>query len=127
MGTLLDSGELTVWRGENVSPPGGMPVIQHSPFFRGAYGEKTVGITRWYTGQQHGDRPDIVVQITRTYGIRAGADMVTLSPYTHEDTGAYRINQIQQVVDAENLPRTDLTLQREDGISANDLNPVTAT
>lgn len=120
---MLDSGELTVWRGVNTSPPGGMPVIQHSPFFQGAYAEKTVGITRWYTGQQHGDRPDIVVQIPRTYGIRAGSDMVTLSPYTHEDAGAYRINQIQQVVDAENLPRTDLTLQREDGISANDLNP----
>ena len=121
MSTLLDSGELTVWRGANTAPPGGMPTMGYSVVYQGAYGEKTVGITRWYTGQQHGDRPDIVVQIQRTYGLVAGSDLVTLAPYTHQDPKPYKINQIQQVINAENLPMTDLTLQREDGIDANDL------
>lgn len=117
--TLLDSGVLTVWRGGNSSPAGGMPSLEYSQFYQGYYGEKTVGITRWYTGQQHGDRPDVVVQIQRTYGLKAGSDVVTLSPFTHEDTGAYKINQIQQVWNAEDLPMTDLTLERDDGIDAN--------
>lgn len=125
MSTTLDSGELTVWRGVNTAPAGSMPVMQHSVIYQGAYGEKTVGLTRWYTAQQHGERPDIVVQIQRTYGLNVGTDLVTLSPYTHQDSGAYIINQIQQVINAENLPMTDLTLQREDGIDANDLNPAT--
>ena len=121
MGTTLDSGVLTIWRGENISPAGGMPVMQHQNIFQGYYGEKTVGITRWYTGQQHGDRPDIVVQIQRIYGLKTGTDRVTLAPFTHEDGGSYKINQFQQVVNEENLPMTDLTLERDDGIDANDL------
>ena len=121
MAVLLDSGELTVWRGVNTSPPGSMPEMRYQSVYKSAYGEKTVGITRWYTGQQHGDRPDMVVQVQRTYGLKSGTDLVTLAPYTHEDTGPYRINQIQQVMNEENLPMTDLTLQREDGIDANDL------
>ena len=123
MSTLLDAGVLTVWRGANTAPPGSMPAMQYTQVYQGAYGEKTVGITRWYTGQQHGDRPDMVVQIQRTYGLRVGTDLVTLAPYTHQDAGPYKINQIQQVVNAEDLPMTDLTLQREDGIDANDLVP----
>lgn len=117
--TLLDSGVLTVWRGQNTAPAGGMPTESYSQFYQGYYGEKSVGITRWYTAQQHGDRPDIVVQIQRTYGIKTGTDIVTLSPFTHEEAGAYKIVQIQQVWNAENLPMTDLTLERDDGIDAN--------
>lgn len=63
----------------------------------------------------------MVVQIQRTYGLQAGSDLVTLSPFDHEDTQPYRIKQIQQVWNAENLPMTDLTLERDDGIDANDL------
>ena len=114
--TLLDSGVLTVWRGNNSSPPGSMPSLNYTQLYQGYYGEKAVGITRWYTAQQHSDRPDIVVQIQRTYGIKVGSDIATISPFTHEETGAYKIVQIQQVWNAENLPMTDLTLERDDGI-----------
>ena len=92
--------------------------MQYKTIYQGYYAEKTVGITRWYTGQQHGDRPDIVVQIQRTYGLKAGTDRVTLAPFTCQDTGSYKIDQIQQVVTNENLPMTDLTLERDDGIDA---------
>ena len=40
-------------------------------------------------------------------------------PRTHEEAGAYKIVQIQQVWNAENLPMTDLTLERDDGIDTN--------
>ena len=98
-----------------------MPVLQYTKLAQQAYGEKTVGINRWYTAQQHGDRPDIVVQIPRMYGLSTVTDRVTLQPYTHIDEEPYKITQIQQVVNAENLSMTDLTLQRDDGIDKNDL------
>ena len=50
---LLDSGTLIVWRGENVSPPGGKPQMAYTKVWGGCYGLRTVGITRWYTAQQH--------------------------------------------------------------------------
>lgn len=122
MSTLLDSGTLTVWRGANTAPPGGMPVMQYQQVWASCYADKTIGVTRWYTAQQHGDRPDMIVQVERTWDLKVGTDRVILSPYAWQDTGgAYKIVQIQQVTNEENLPRTDLTLERDDGIDAGDI------
>ena len=115
---VLDSGELTVWRGANVSPPGGMPVETYTQVWAGCYGLRTVGINRWYAGQQHGDRSDLLVRIQRTYTINPAEDKVVLSPYDHEDKGVYRITQKQDVLDEDDLPATELTLERSDGIDA---------
>lgn len=83
------------------------------------YADKTIGITRWYTAQQHGDRPDMVVQVQRTWELKVGTDRVILSPFGWKDDGAaYKIVQIQQVLDDDGLPMTDLTLERDDGIDA---------
>ena len=123
----LDSGILTVWRGINNSPPGSMPVMQYHQICQEYYGEQTVGITRWYTAQQHGDRPDIVAQIPRRYDLKVGTDRVTLAPFAYVDSGSYKINQIQQVISPENLPMTNLTLERDDGIDANDITSAATT
>ena len=32
---VLDAGELTVWRGANVAPPGGMPVETYTKVWAG--------------------------------------------------------------------------------------------
>lgn len=118
----LDSGVLTVWRGTNTAPAGTKPELSYVPLWESCYGEKTVGVTRWYTARQHGDRPDCVVQVPRTYELRTGDDLVTLSPFTHRDGGgAYKLVQIQQVTDEDGLPMTDLTLERNDGIDAGTL------
>lgn len=115
---VLDSGELTVWRGVNVSPPGGMPVQQYRQIWGSCYLARTVGVNRWYAGQQHGDRADLLVRVQRTYEINPAEDLVLLSPYDHKDEGAYRITQKQDVTDEDGLPATDLTLERSAGIDA---------
>lgn len=109
---LLDAGTLTVWRGDNSSPPGGMPALSYQQIWGGAYGEKTVGVTRFYNAMQAGDRVDAVVQTQRTYNLRAAEDLVLLFPYSHREEKAYRITQLQQVTDEDGNPRTELSLER---------------
>lgn len=114
----LDSGELTVWRGENVSPPGGRPEMRYRQVWGCCFQDRTVGVTRYYTAQQHGNRVDALVRIPRTYEISPAEDRVTLAPYDRRDSSAYRITQKQDVLDDDGLPATDLTLERDDGIDA---------
>ena len=123
----LDSGVLTVWRGENIAPPGGMPSMQYRQVWDSYYADRTVGINRWYTAQQHGDRPDMVVRVQRTWDLKTGTDKVTLSPFAWEDSGAYRIVLIQQIADEDGLPMTDLTLERDDGIDAGTITSVSGS
>lgn len=116
----LDSGELTVWRGENISPPGGMPKMQYKQIWGSCYEDRTIGVTRYYTAQQHGDRADLLVRVNRTYEIKPAQDRVTIAPYSHKDDGVYRITQKQDVLD-DGLPACDLTLERDDGIDAQEI------
>lgn len=115
---MLDSGELTVWRGENISPPGGMPVLQYRQVWASYYENRTIGVSRYYTAQQYGDRADVMVRVHRTYTVNPATDKVILNPYDHEDGSAYRITQKQDVEDENGLPATDLTLERDEGIDA---------
>lgn len=86
------------------------------------YGDMTIGVTRWYTAQQHGDRPDYLVRVQRVYTLKTGTDKIILQPFGWQDNGgAYRIVQIQQVMDDDDLPATDLTLERDDGIDVGDI------
>lgn len=110
----LDSGTLTAWRGANEAPPGGMPDMEYKEIWGSYYGAKTVGVTRFYTAKQYGDGVDMVVQVQRTYDLQASTDMIVLSPFTHKEQKAYRIVQIQQVVDEDGNQRTDLALERTD-------------
>ena len=115
---MLDSGELTVWRGANGSLPGEMPVLTYTQIWGSYYQDRTVGVTRYYTAQQNGDRVDAVVRVMRTYEVSPAEDRVILQPYTHQDGSAYRITQKQDVLDENGLPVTDLTLERDEGIDA---------
>lgn len=118
----LDSGVLTVWRGTNAAPPGGMPREEYRPVWGAYYQDRTIGVQRYYTAQQHGDRPDCLVRVPRTWALSAAADRVVLAPFGRRDAGAaYRITQIQQVTDEDGLPMTDLTLERDDGLDAGTL------
>ena len=118
----LDSGILTVWRGTNTAPAGGMPLMKYEKIWGSYYGDMTIGVTRWYTAQQHGDRPDYLVRVQRVYTLKTGTDKIILQPFGWQDNGgAYRIVQIQQVMDDDDLPATDLTLERDDGIDVGDI------
>lgn len=114
----LDSGVVTVWRGTNIASPGGMPTMTYEQIWGSYYGSKTVGVTRYYNAQQHGDRPDAVIQVNPVFDLVLGTDKAVLSPFTHEDGNVYKIVQIQQVTDEDGLPKTDLTLERLEGIES---------
>lgn len=118
---MLDSGELTVWRGTNTAPAGGMPEMTYKQVWASYYENRTIGVTRYYTAQQYGNRADLLVRVHRTYEVDPATDKVTLDPYDHKDGNAYRVTQKQDVEDENGLPATDLTLERDDGIDAGQL------
>lgn len=108
---VLDSGNLTVWRGANLAPSGGMPDFSYKLFWVTRYAEKTVGVSRFYSAKQYGERPDYLVRVPRNYDVKVGSDIVTLSPFSHKDENEYRILQIQHIVDEDGLPVMEMTLQ----------------
>lgn len=108
---MFDSGTLSVRRGVDVTPPGGMPEIDYRVIWTSYYAERTVGVTRWFNAQQYDARPDLLVRVPRIYDLNVESDIVRLSPYSHKDDHKYLIIQIQHVTDDDGLPATDLTLQ----------------
>lgn len=113
---LLDSGIATIRRSVNVAPAGDKPMYALTDFFESYYGEKTVGINRFYAAKAHDDRADFLIEIQRNGGIRT-SDVCYLSPFMDAPaTGVYKIIQVQHVFDEDNLPKTDLTLERIDGV-----------
>lgn len=110
---LLDSGIATIWRGTNTAPAGDMPVIEYTiQFFQSYYGDKTVGINRYWTAMAHDDRADLLVEIQRNSGIST-ADRCEISPVLDiESAGMYKIIQVQHLLDEDGQPVTDLTLER---------------
>lgn len=113
---LLDSGIATIRRSHNTAPAGDMPVYEYTDFFESYYGEKTVGINRYYAAKAHDDQADFLIEIQRNGGIRT-SDICYLSPFMDAPaTGMYKILQVQHVFDEDNQPKTDLTLERIDGV-----------
>lgn len=108
---MYDSGTITVRRGVDVTPPGGMPEIDYRVVWSSYYSERTVGISRWANAQQYDARADLLIRVPRIYALNAESDIVRLSPYSHKDDRKYLIIQIQHVIDENGLPATDLTLQ----------------
>lgn len=108
----LDAGILEIQRGANRAPPGEAPVLDFTPHWGGYYENRTIGVTRFFTARQQGDRPDLVVRTQRNYDISPGEDRVVLSPFDHRDGHFYKVLQVQHVTDENNLPMTDITLER---------------
>ena len=98
-----------------------MPVLKYAQIWGSYYADRTIGIQRYYTAMQHDNRVDAMVRVQRTYELKPADDRIILSPYSHVDGNAYRIIQLQQVLDDDGLPVTDLTLERDDAIDAGQL------
>ena len=107
---LLDSGIVTYWRQSLVSEPGEMPEYNWMEIGKSYFGEKTVGITRYYAGKDHNDQIDLLIQVQRNAGLSTATDRVEI------DGTCYRITQIQHVLDENDLPMTDLSLERVDAL-----------
>lgn len=106
-----DDGVLKIYRLVNDAQPGMMPKMREDIVEKTCYGERTVGATRYYNAQQANMQVDILVRVPRTYKAQTG-DRVRLYPYSHEPSELpYLVIQVQQVMDEENLPATDLSLR----------------
>lgn len=110
---LLDSGIATVWRGRNTAPPGRKPVMKFDQkIYASYYGDKTVGITRYWTAKAQDDRADLLIEIQRCAEIST-ADRCQLEPGLDSAAeGYYKILQVQHLQDEDGQPVTDLTLER---------------
>jgi hypothetical protein len=107
---LLDAGIATVYRQTLISDPGDMPRYQWAEIWKSFYGEKTVGLTRYYAGMDHNDQIDLLIQVQRNRGLSPATDRVEI------DGEYYRITQAQHVIDEEGLPMTDLSLERVESL-----------
>lgn len=113
---LLDSGIVKIRRGKNTAPAGAKPVYVYEDYFESYYGEKLVGINRYWAAKTHDDQADFLIEIQRNGGIRT-SDICYLEPFMDAPArGMYKIIQVQHVFDEDNLPVTDLTLERIDGV-----------
>lgn len=114
---IRDSGIVTVWRGRNTAPAGAKPVVAYDQkIIADYYGEKTVGIQRFYTAKAQNARADLLIEIDRCGSILPD-DRCQLEPASNgTDAGWYKIIQVQHLTDEDSLPVTDLTLERIDSI-----------
>lgn len=114
---LLDSGVAVVWRGHNTAPAGSLPKpVFDQQYFRSYYGDKTVGIARFYTAKGQNDRADLLVEIERNAGISTADRCELLPAFDAAAAGYYKILQVQHVTNEDGQPATDLTLERIDAI-----------
>lgn len=120
---LLDSGIMTVYRQQNAALPGEMPQYTWTQLWQSFYGEKTVGVNRYYTAMAHDDQTDMLIEVQRNRNVSTATDRVGidrqylgLEPVAGDNNIYFRITQIQQVDDEDGLPMTDLALERVDGL-----------
>lgn len=107
---LLDGGIVTLYRQKNISSLGDMPQYEWSPVWQSYYGEKTVGISRYYTGLAQNDHTDMLIEVQRNRDISTALDRAEI------DGIYYRITQVQHLLDDDGLKMTDLALERVEGL-----------
>lgn len=92
---ILDTG-IACFYHPAAQKPGGMVSKDGVLFHRGWYGERTVGMTRYYTARQNNDRVDRLIRILRegAWAEIGADDYCVLS-----DGYRYRIVQVQMVRD----------------------------
>ncbi|MDD6470484.1 MAG: hypothetical protein PUF64_05130 [Butyricicoccus sp.] len=56
---LLGDGIVTIYRQEDTAQPGEMPEYAWTQVWQSFFGEKTVGVNRYYTAMAHDDRTDM--------------------------------------------------------------------
>ena len=114
---ILDAGTAIIYAGRNTAEKGEKPrVVYDQEFARSYYGNRTVGLNRFYKAKSFDERADILIRVDRNAGITT-KHKCCLEP--NEDLGTkglYKILMVQQVTDEDGLPATDLTLERIEGI-----------
>lgn len=99
--------------------PGGMAPVEGVKFLRCWYGERTVGLTRYWTAKQNNDRIDKLIRINREGAWKdIGADDTCVL----SDGDRYKVLQVQVVRDEEaGMDVCDISVERigEKGVGTN--------
>lgn len=102
---LLDSGVLKICSVENIANPGDMPIDKLVEKSKHWYGDRTVGMTRYFVAKQADNEVERLVRIWQDKSI-------TTRNYCVCDEVQYKILQVQHLLDEDSLRVTDLTLER---------------
>lgn len=117
---MFDSGTIKLYRKGNSASAGLMPVDAYTLQVECCYEERTVGVTRYAVGLQNDARIEMIARVPQNYEIKVD-DVAVLFPYSHIDSSVYQIYQIQQLKNEDDLPCTDITLVRYEGIDADEI------
>lgn len=94
---ILDAGIATILRRENISGTGDMPKKQEKEVYRSFFGERTVGISRFYSARHTNDRIDLLIRVIQPpVSVKIHADDVC---FLSKDNMRYRIVQVQYMHD----------------------------
>ncbi len=107
---LLDGGIVTIYRQRNTAGPGEMPSYGWDVWWSSYFGEKTVGVNRYYIAMAQDDQIDRMIEVRPNRGISPATDRAEIGGEY------YRIAQAQHVLDEDGLPMTDLALERVSGL-----------
>ena len=113
---MFDSGIIKIYKKQNTAEAGFKPQYSYTLFHETNYGERTVGIQRYNTALQNDARIEQLVRIPSWYPDSGTKYVAVLEPYSHEDGTVYELYQVQQLLNEDNLPCTDLSLIRFEGI-----------
>lgn len=112
----LDSGVAKIKRIVDAGDNGSLPIETFETVFESYFGEKTVGINRFFTAKAHDDQIDLFIEIQR-YRVRT-ADRVEIMSFMEPDiNGMYKVIAVQHIADDDGLPMTDLSLERIEGVN----------
>lgn len=112
---LLDSGVISIKRVTSNANAGGLPSEVYEEVFKSCYGEKTVGINRYFTAKAADVQIDMLIEVQRFRALTT--DVVDLTSMTEPElNGRYAIIQVQQIDDEDGLPVTDLSLNKIEGV-----------
>ena len=117
---MFDGGVITFYSVSNSSGQGKMPKKTYTPKNSVCYENRTVGINRYSVAMQFDVQLSHVCRTPAVFDIDTSF-IAVLKPYSHEDGAVYKIYQIQQTTDEDNLPCTDFSLQRLEGINADEI------
>lgn len=102
---LLDAGIVGIYEQTLTSAAGAMPAASWSLIWQSYYGNKTVGINRYYTAMANNDRIDMLIEVNPNTNISPAAHRAKIGDVW------YKIAQVQQII-VDGLPMTDLALER---------------
>lgn len=110
----MNDGILTLCELVNTAEPGAMPKESLRTVTQAFFEARTVGFSRQYEAKGVNERVDMLVRIWREYAARIGM-YVVITDYT-EQSGQYRIDNVQHLYNDDGLQVTDLTLYRLDDL-----------